>query len=436
MKILESAIINGKPVLLENVGETIDAGLNPILEKNIFKQKGQQKIKFGDGLIEYNDGFRFYITTCMKNPHYLPETAVMVTLLNFMITEQGLREQLLATVVVQERPDLQQKKESLIVESAKNRNALYNAETKILQVLSSSEQNILEDENAINILTSSKALSEDIQAKQIIAVSTEAEIDTARQAYIPVAKHSSVLFFCITELSNIEPMYQYSLTWFLNLFITSIIKAPQSENLDERLMHLNEFFTRSIYENVCRSLFEKDKLVFSLSLCIGILTARGIVDLSHLTFFLAGGTSLDNPHPNPAPEWITEKSWNDIVRAGALKELEELHSSITSNTEKWKKFYDLANPEEAKFPEPYNDVTDFIALILLKAIRPDKIVNAVKNFIIRHMGKEFVEPPSFNLEASYNDSSRTIPLVFILSPGSDPMDNLLMFAKEHGMIEK
>lgn len=261
MRILENAITTGKPVLLENVGETVDSGFNSILERNIIKQKGSQLIRFGDGLIEYNDNFRFYITTCMKNPHYLPETAVMVTLINFMITEQGLREQLLAKVVIQERPDLQEKKESLIVESARNRNALYNAETQILQVLSSSESNILEDENAINILTSSKALSEDIQAKQVIAVSTEAEIDEARQAYIPVAKHSAVLFFCITELSNIEPMYQYSLAWFLNLFVTSIIKSPKSEVFEERLQNLNAFFTKSIYENVCRSLFEKDKLV-------------------------------------------------------------------------------------------------------------------------------------------------------------------------------
>lgn len=261
MRVIENAITTGKPVLLENVGDTIDSGFNSILEKNIIKQKGNQMIKFGDGLIEYNNNFRFYITTCLKNPHYLPKTAVLVTLINFMITEQGLREQLLATVVVQERPDLQEKKESLIVESARNRNALYNAETQILQVLSSSESNILEDENAINILTSSKALSEDIQAKQIIAVSTEAEIDEARQAYIPVAKHSAILFFCITELSNIEPMYQYSLTWFLNLFVTSIVKSPKAENFEIRLQNLNEYFTRSIYENICRSLFEKDKLV-------------------------------------------------------------------------------------------------------------------------------------------------------------------------------
>lgn len=436
MRIVEQAITTGKPVLLENIGETIDSGFNSILERNIIKQKGRHLIKFGDRLIDYNNDFRLYITTCMRNPHYLPETAVMVTLLNFMITEQGLREQLLATVVVQERPDLQQKKESLIVESARNRNALYSAETKILQVLSSSEQNILEDENAINILTSSKALSEEIQAKQIVAVSTELEIDTARQAYIPVAKHSAVLFFCITDLSSIEPMYQYSLNWFLSLFVTSIIKSPKADVLEERLKYLNIFFTRSIYENVCRSLFEKDKLVFSFSLCIGILSARGEVEQSLLSFFLTGGVGLDNPHPNPAYGWLAEKAWNEIVRAGNLDALKNLHESVASNVQEWKSFYDQSSPEEEKFPEPFSDVTDFVKLILLKAIRPDKIVHAVKKFIIKHMGKEFVEPPSFDLQASYDDSNPTTPLIFILSPGSDPMDNLMMFAKEYMMHEK
>ena len=79
--------------------------------------------------------------------------------------------------------------------------------------------NILEDETAIKILSSSKALSEEIAAKQEIAMSTEKLIDETRNGYKPVAVHSSILFFCITDLANIEPMYQYSLTWFINLYL-------------------------------------------------------------------------------------------------------------------------------------------------------------------------------------------------------------------------
>jgi dynein heavy chain len=62
-------------------------------------------------------------------------------------------------------------------------------------------------------------LSEEISAKQEIAAETEKEIDETRNGYKPVAIHSSILFFCISDLANIEPMYQYSLTWFINLYL-------------------------------------------------------------------------------------------------------------------------------------------------------------------------------------------------------------------------
>ena len=79
--------------------------------------------------------------------------------------------------------------------------------------------NILEDETAIKVLSSSKTLSEEISAKQEVAAATELEIDETRNGYKPVAVHSSILFFCISDLANIEPMYQYSLTWFINLYL-------------------------------------------------------------------------------------------------------------------------------------------------------------------------------------------------------------------------
>jgi len=51
--------------------------------------------------------FRFYLTTKLRNPHYLPEVSTKVTLLNFMITFEGLADQLLGIVVEKENPELQ-----------------------------------------------------------------------------------------------------------------------------------------------------------------------------------------------------------------------------------------------------------------------------------------------------------------------------------------
>lgn len=64
--------------MLENVGEELDPILEPVLLKQTFKQGGSICIRLGDSTIEYSKDFRFYITTKLRNPHYLPETSVKV----------------------------------------------------------------------------------------------------------------------------------------------------------------------------------------------------------------------------------------------------------------------------------------------------------------------------------------------------------------------
>jgi dynein heavy chain len=79
-----------------------------------------------------------------------------VTLLNFIITPRGLQDQLLGIVVAKERPDLEEKKNEIIIESTNNKRQLKVIEDKILEVLSTTKGNILEDETALQILSSSK----------------------------------------------------------------------------------------------------------------------------------------------------------------------------------------------------------------------------------------------------------------------------------------
>ena len=65
-------------MLLENIGQELDPILEPLLQKQTFKQGGSICIRLGDSTIEYSKDFRFYMTTKLRNPHYLPETAVKV----------------------------------------------------------------------------------------------------------------------------------------------------------------------------------------------------------------------------------------------------------------------------------------------------------------------------------------------------------------------
>ncbi|XP_047461369.1 dynein axonemal heavy chain 3 [Mugil cephalus] len=430
VRILENCIQFGTPVLLENVGEELDPVLEPVLLKQTFKQQGVEYMKIGENIVEYSKNFLFYMTTGLRNPHYLPEVAVKVCLLNFMITPQGLQDQLLGLVAAKEKPELEEKKNQLILESAANNKQLKEIEDKILEVLSSSEGNILEDETAIKILSSSKILSEDISEKQKIASVTEKEIDDTRMGYRPVAEHSSILFFCISELANIEPMYQYSLTWFINLYLSSIAESLKSDDVTERINNIVAHFTLNIYNNVCRSLFEKDKLLFALLLTVGIMQGGGKIDDQVLRFLLTGGIALDNPYPNPAPEWLSDKSWSEIVRASKLPNIDGFFEHVQDNIPKWKNFYDSGKPHEEQLPDQWSKLVGLDRMVVIRCFRPDKLVPAVQDFIVDNMGQAYIEPPTFDLGGSYKDSNCCSPLIFVLSPGSDPTAGLLKFADD------
>lgn len=83
-------------MLIEEIEEFIDPTLAPVLGRLTFLRAGRMLIKLGDSEIDYDENFKLYMTTKLSNPHYLPEVCVTVTLVNFLVTLDGLEDQLLA----------------------------------------------------------------------------------------------------------------------------------------------------------------------------------------------------------------------------------------------------------------------------------------------------------------------------------------------------
>lgn len=435
MKRIEIAIQSGTPVLIESIGEELEAPLDPLLFKQVFKQAGLEVIGLGDNVIVYNNNFKLYITSKYRNPQYLPEVFNRVTIINFALTIEGLQDQLLGIVVAVEKPDLQQLKEDLIVQKAKNRGALLDCEEKILKTLSESQGDILEDENAIQILDNSKILSSEIIEKQEKSLEIEKSIEEFRLKYQSVSEFSAVLYYCISDLANIDPMYQYSLDSFINLYIGSIQRAEKSRKIETRCLNLINAFTYDLYSNITRSLFEKDKLLFSFILCSKIMISQGRLNEKEFMFFLTGGISMENTYENPTP-WLPKSSWDEICRVDSLPIFAGFRESFVKYHTDWKEIYDNFD-ENGRFPEPWDNKLDgFRRLIIVRLFRPDKMLLCISNFVSNEMDERYIKPPPFSISISYADSYCLSPLIFILSPGTDPMGALVKFSEEKGYSKK
>ena len=69
----------------------------------------------------------------------------------------------------------------------------------------------------------------------IVAEQTEKDIDATRSQYIPVAVRTQILFFCTYDLATVDPMYQYSLDWFIRIFLNGIMNAEQAGKKETNL---------------------------------------------------------------------------------------------------------------------------------------------------------------------------------------------------------
>ncbi|CAG9128697.1 unnamed protein product [Plutella xylostella] len=429
----ESALRFGKPILLENVGQELDPALDPVLKRQYYRQAGQLVLKLGDSLIPYSAGFRLYMTTKLPNPLYTPETSVKVQIVNFALVPSGLSEQLLSIVVAQERPDLEEVRGQLIISRAQMGVQLAEMQSDILYGLSNSEGSPVDDLQLITTLEAIKLKSVEIMAKVEDMEKTTLEIDDARQCYVPVANRGQILFFCLSGMANIDPMYQYSLEWFVKLFIKSMAETEPNEDIIERVETIMDHFTFLLYQNVCRSLFERHKLLFAFLMCARIFMDKGVIKPAEFHFFVNGG-KIEEESQNPDPKWISKRMWLDLQQMASVPSLRWFLNDFVDDLKFFKTYYDSWVPQRLPFPKAIESRLDaFQKLIILKCLRADKVIPAMQDYVVQQLGARFVEPQPADLAALLAESDPLAPIIFVLSTGTDPAADLLKFAEKMKM---
>jgi len=438
-------------MVIENMGEGIDAVLDNMIARAFSKKGSKLQVKLGDRdtdimVTKTEDGqntsdpaFRLYMQTKLPNPHYIPEIQAQTTIVNFTVTEKGLEDQLLAVVVGKERPDLLQEQSDLVRQNNEFVIKLKELEDNLLYLLATAEGDILSNEELIVSLETTKATVKDINAKVEAAKITEVTVAKAFESYRPNGNRGSLMYFIMNQLCVIDHMYQFSLAAFNFIFNKALDKADPAETIEERVASLQSSITYTLFGFVTRGLFERHRLIFSTQLAIKVLQGRlndkGEPELKSNELMMLVRNPRDNSKENPLQSWLPDAAWGSVQALSTMEEFSSLPADVEGSWKRWKEWCEFEQPEANPLPQEWKRLSGFHQLLIIRAMRPDRMTLAISNWVSDVLGKQYATAINFDLLLSFEDSGPAVPIFFLLSPGVDPAADVRALGKTMGKTE-
>uniref|UniRef100_A0A8B9JBK1 Dynein, axonemal, heavy chain 11 n=1 Tax=Astyanax mexicanus TaxID=7994 RepID=A0A8B9JBK1_ASTMX len=413
VELVEEALACGEAVLIENLEEKLDPVLEPLLNRTTRNSGRQQH--------QNPSSVRLILHTKLANPHFPPELQAQTTLINFTVTHTGLEEQLLGQVVSRERPDLENLKLELSVQQNVCRIELKELEDELLTRLSAAEGSFLKDAVLVEQLEHTKTTALHIHSKVVEARENELKINAARELYRPVAQRAALLYFIIKELHSINPLYQHSLQSFSAVFLRAIEDAEADEDVSARVRSLTQSLTYSVLQHINRGLFQRDRLTFLTHTTFQVLLMEGHIEVEELNLLLHLPAESSSGSP---VSFLSAQAWGTIRVNTALSVLEAfwgLDRDVEGSAKRWRKLVESECPERERLPLDWKKKSSMQKLIILRAMRPDRMSYALRNFVEESLGCEYLDAGKVEFEKVFEESSSLSPIFFILSPGVNPL---------------
>lgn len=354
-----------------------------------------------------------------------PNCQALVTNVNFTVTKSGLEGQLLSITINFEQPELESRKTQLLEEEERLQIQLAGYEKQLLEELANSEGNILENRTLIDSLNQTKVQSSQIETALNESKHLQQSLDEQRNVYKNFAFIGSNLFMVFGDLIKINNMYQFSLASFVKLFTRSLETKPQANSTEEKLNYLSNSLIKLCFSEVGRSLFKSDRLTYSLHFVKGIFA--NLFGKHEWEFFT--GQVLGSESQAQVPRWVPKERHEAFAMFGGT--FQALASQLQFDNEQvWAPYMQSTAPEKEFPPQLAQRVSSFQRCTIVKVLRPDRLESAMQHFVNEAFGGSQIQPAPFALRNLYeNESSCREPVLFIITPGSDPSSELQEFAE-------
>eukprot|EP00767_Chilomastix_cuspidata_P001620 gnl/Chilomastix_cuspidata/1746.p1 GENE.gnl/Chilomastix_cuspidata/1746~~gnl/Chilomastix_cuspidata/1746.p1 ORF type:complete len:4985 (-),score=1600.97 gnl/Chilomastix_cuspidata/1746:1376-14452(-) len=211
---LEQAVRFGMMLLVEDA-EHFDPIVNPLLEiKALRSELIGSIVRLGTKEIDFSSSFSMIFVTRNSAATFPPAFCSRCTVLNFTVTQSSLRSQCLNYILQYECPEVGTERQRLLQEEREYIVRLRELETQLLEILSTSQGTILDNEDVAATLERVKQEATEVEAKQTEAIEVREKLDEASVRYVFFSNACAALFFTIRELSSVHFSLYFTLAFF------------------------------------------------------------------------------------------------------------------------------------------------------------------------------------------------------------------------------
>ncbi|BES93792.1 dynein heavy chain [Nesidiocoris tenuis] len=443
-KNLESALRFGNPLLVQDV-ENYDPILNPVLNREVRRTSGRVLITLGDQDIDLSPSFVIFLSTRDPTVEFPPDICSRVTFVNFTVTRSSLQSQCLNQVLKAERPDIDEKRSDLLKLQGEFHLRLRQLEKSLLQALNEAKGKILDDDSVITTLETLKLEAADISKKVEETDRVIGEIETVSLQYKPLSQACSNMYFTMDSLNQIHFLYQYSLKFFLDIFNSVLFSNSALDSLTDhssRLAVITKQLFSVCFERVARGMLHIDRLTLAILLCR--IHLKGLPNEDPLDtefhYFLRSKEGIVTLHEAPI-EGLSSEQMEAMCRlASRVPSFRKLTASVREMPE-FLAWSQQSSPEQCvpnlwHEDKPVSSIARAMnRLLLIQAVRPDRVVAAAQLFVGSVLGEAFMQSAEreVNLASiTENELTCNVPALLCSVPGFDATSRVDDMAAELG----
>lgn len=447
LKNLESALRFGTALLIQDV-ERLDPILNPILNRELRRTGGRVLVRLGNQDIDFSPAFTLFLSTRDSSIDFPADISSRVTFANFTMTPASLESQSLSQVLRVERPDTERKRTDLLKLQGEYQTRLQHLEQGLLQALNDSSGNILDDERVVETLETLKREAAEVTAKAKETENVMREIEVVTAQYAPLASACSSIYFALDHLSSINRYYQFSLQFFQDIFNHVLLNNAALVNVKDpstRLQILLDSLFLEVIRRASRALLHKDHAALYLTLARIKSSRIGAVMEDEEMEYLEGTRETARSTTASGLEnlsFLSDDQAHALAQVTKLSAFANIGQAMSHNVEAWSAAIVSPTPElhtPELWPEvegkaqlglkvSFTDlsslrtetVTAFRTILIMKAIRPDRVLPAVSHFANQLFKTNLVEEADYNLARIVaNEVKALTPVVMSSVPGYD-----------------